>query len=245
MEYNNVFSVRAKSYASAMRLYPDVMLNEFKNAAKIICDGLDLSDKNIVINIPSAIDRIEEFLPNEVLYVPLEINDEFIKEDVENKTTKCSLFSIPFYNEMVDRVLSLACLHHSNLDERKKFYEETKRVLKKNGKLIIGDVCKGSIQEEWLNIFVNEYNSLGHDGKFFNEEDMCLLESCGFTVEKKIIEYDWKFESKTSMIDFCIKLFYLDKADHTIVEKGIIKYFPDAFEKNRIPWKLIYLIGKK
>ena len=246
MEYDNVFSVRAKSYADAIRLYPKALENEYKNAANIIsCDLKIHNKKAIIINIPSAVDRIEEFLPTGSLYVPLEINNEFIKEDIGNKTKKCSLYSIPFCDESVDRVLSLASLHHSNHNERKQFYEETMRILKSDGKLIIGDVYKGSTQDKWLNVFVNEYNSLGHNGKFFNEEDNNLLKQCGFIVETKIIEYDWEFESKNSMIDFCSKLFYLDKADNQDTEKGILQYFPNAFEKHKIPWKLIYLIAKK
>lgn len=244
MEYNDVFKTRAKSYASAMNLYKNVMLLEFQNAANILAEDLD---SGLVINVPSGIDRIEEFLPKTIKYIPLEINDEFLKEDVDCKTIKCTLNLLPFDDCSVDRVLSLACLHHSTNEERRVFYKESFRVLKNNGRLIVGDVCKGSQQENWLNNFVDKYNSLGHKGRFFNEDDIDLIEKCGYKVETKILKYDWVFDSKEIMIDFCRKLFYLDKATDENIIHGIRDFFgvlPDA-DCFRLPWMLIYFIAHK
>lgn len=79
---------------------------------------------------------------------------------------KVSIDDIPLKSQSVNKILCLASLHHLNNEERINTYNEFYRILKPNGKLIIADVIKNSNQSIWLNNFVNNYNSNGHNGIF-------------------------------------------------------------------------------
>ena len=59
---------------------------------------------------------------------------------------------------------------HSGSKNVPKFVEECLRIIKKDGNFIFADVKKDTSVDKFLNQFVNEYNSLGHEGNFFYED---------------------------------------------------------------------------
>lgn len=231
MEYYTIFSKRAASYVHALKTYPAVLTNEFKTAV-IMCD---LEDNDNLLLIPCSCEHIQPWLPPSVNCIEFETNEVLA---AMTKKAYCQFHTIPLPDTSVNCVLSLATLHHLTDEERLAFYKEAKRLLQPGGKLVLGDVLKGSEQDGWLNTFVNTYNSCGHQGRFFTEHDSKLLEAAGFTVDIKYPEYIWDFETYDERIDFCRHLFHLDLASNEEIHQGLQTYFKTTTPT--IPWKLVY-----
>lgn len=231
MDYQEQFSKRCESYFLAMSKYPQALSEEFRVATEFLA----LKGDETVVNIPAGCVNLEQFLDKTIHYKPFEINEHFAKRVGQEI---CCLFNIPCESQSVDRVISVAGLHHTSQEERKLFYQEVKRILKSSGFFVIADVQQGSNQDRWLNEFVHTYNSLGHQGHFWSNEDIALLNEAGFTVELYEKNYTWNFANRAEMLDFSKDLFYLDKASPPIINQGLdtILYA----DSTRIPWKLLY-----
>jgi SAM-dependent methyltransferase len=239
-DYDKTFSMRGSQYKYAVEKYPNVLHEEFSNAATMIYKTGAAS----VVNIPAACVPLASYLSS-LEYTVFETNKSFA--DLTN-TPWCSLDTIPILDDSIDCVISLASLHHASNKERCDFYNEVLRILRPNGNLIIGDVIKNSSQDKWLNEFVNKHNSAGHNGIFWSEKDMQLLVDSGFnSVEYCEISYFWNYDNVESMIDFSKNLFGLDKASNTQIYQGIVEYLFPIFTNGaiKIPWKLGYFICSK
>jgi hypothetical protein len=233
-DYNSSFKNRFANFLYAQNTYPSVMADEYLTALKIC----DLQENDVFVNIPADFNSLEPLLEDNIKYVPLEINKDF--SSLSNYTFCSSLNDLPFRNQSVDVILSLASLHHSSEVERINFYKECLRL---TSKLVIGDVILGSKQDRWLNCFVNKYNSSGHAGNFFSEQDKHLLEQCGFDVEIKKVKYKWHFGSENAMIDFCKNLFGLNLATDDDIKNGVKQYLTLNHDFS-IDWEMIYFICK-
>ena len=235
MNYKEQFSKRCESYFSAMSKYPNAMAQEFQVAV----NALDLQGHETVVNIPAGCVNLDLFFPPTVHYKPFEIDEHFARR-VHQEV--CSLYKIPCETNSVDRVITVAGLHHFSEQERRQFYEEIKRILKPGGVFIIADVQQGSLQDVWLNDFVNTYNSLGHKGLFWSEADGHLLEETGFSVHMCEKSYAWTFTNRAAMVDFSKDLFYLDLATEEQIDRALTEVLQAT--ETEIPWKLLYFICK-
>jgi SAM-dependent methyltransferase len=242
MEYDSVFRVRGASYKYAVEKYPFVFTNEFKVAASMC----KVVDGDVILNIPAACVSLAKYFPNDVAftYYEYDTNESFASlMDISH----CRLDDIPHDTSTINTIVSIAGLHHASEDERIVFYYECKRVLKKDGKLVIGDVIKGSPQDDWLNGFVNKYNSVGHSGMFWNKSDALLLEVCGFDVKTEVKNYTWDFEGEKQMLDFTRHLFRLDLASDSEILEGLKSYLKPTYKEDgsiSIDWSLIYFTAK-
>lgn len=235
MDYDKTFETRGHKYKYATETYPRVLDAEFQTAIRM-CGPL--KPGMIVANIPAACVPLHKYLPADIGYVPLESNKAFASL---TGIPHSPLDALQLPNNSVDIVVSLASLHHTTDSERKAFYDECRRVLRPGGRLVIGDVMRGSTQDGWLNTFVNLYNSAGHNGNFWSGADTQLLEEYGFNVTLEHAMYTWDFESKVSMIDFCKNLFGLDRATDAQIEQGLVQYL--GVRDCSIPWELMYFIA--
>ena len=232
MDYDLVFSKRAAQYNYATKTYPHVLVNELRTAAEMV----DAEKGTYVVNVPGACVDISPYLHPEVTYKPYETNATFAKI----ASVAHSVFGIiPERDGSVDKVVSLASLHHATDVERAVFYKEALRVLKPGGTMIIGDVIAGSAQDSWLNTFVNRYN--GHDGKFWSSADTAIMD--GFTVEVSVKSYRWNFNSMVEMVDFCRNLFGLDSASDKDIVDGLEHYL--KADSTGFDWSLMYFIATK
>jgi SAM-dependent methyltransferase len=236
MDYQESFKKRAHMYLQAMNEFGNVLDNEFITAVNM----LELKPRDVILNIPAGGVPIDLYIDASlnVTYIPYDTHEEFSSNDVKY----CTWDNIPLENNTIDKILCLASFHHLNEQERMSAYKEFQRLLKPDGKLIIGDVLYGSDQALWLDTFVDTFNSNGHKGNFFTTRDTHLIEKAGFNVTTCIQSYDWMFKSKREALSFCKLLFGLDLINITD------KMFSDAIENilhysdGRIPWKLIYFV---
>ena len=236
MDYNNTFNNRAHEYKKAMELYPNVLNNEFKTAIEMC----NIKENEIILNIPAACVSLEKYfniIPK--LYLEYETNEVFCKL---MNIAHCTFNKIPEENDTIDTIISIASLHHLDNTERTDLYKECQRLLKINGKLIIGDVLNNSKEAKWLNIFVDKYNSNGHKGIFWSEKDIELLNNNGFSTSFEVKTYPWIFDSESVLIDFCKKLFGLNLASVSEILDGIHTYLKPYMKENKIyiDWSLIY-----
>ena len=235
MDYDETFARRGHMYKYATETYPRVLSTEFQTAVHVC----SLKPGDTLLNIPAACVNLEPYLPPDVNYVRYETNKPFAEM---TGIPHCSFFDIPVADNSVDVILSLASLHHASDEERDAFYAEASRILKPSGRLVIGDVLRGSAQDSWLNTFVNMYNSAGHQGKFWSSEDTELLDYHGFHTRISIHSYTWPFASESDMLDFCKHLFGLDLATGAKIRSGIQQFLCPRQEHDgiHIPWQLIY-----
>jgi SAM-dependent methyltransferase len=241
MEYLYYFGNRIKQYRYAIETYPYVLENEFNTAIK----NCDIKKDDVILNILAAgIPLKNWFTIKPKVYKEYEINENF-----HNFTDGeiCKLDNIPESDNSIDTIISLTGLHHVNNEDQKAYFMECHRILKENGKFIIGDVIQNSKEANWLNIFVDKYNSNGHKGMFFTVSDKSRIEENGFKTEVKIEKYPWVFKNEVMIIDFVKNLFGLDLATNDEILYGVNEYLkPQKHCENLIiNWSLIYFISTK
>lgn len=240
MDYIQKFNIRAKSYIYATTKYDNVLKEENINAIKMINPK---ENEKILHLCASGVD-IKKYINIKCELVEAETNKDFA---FEGRLNYVDIFNLPYNDNTFDKVFILANLHHSSYNEREKIYKEINRILKPNGCFINGDVLEDSQEDYFLNVFVNKYNPLGHEGLFFSENDIKQLNNNNFESSYKIINYKWNFENKNILNDFCYNMFYLKNIDkNEIFDK--IKYYLDIEENNNFiswSWKLIYFFSYK
>lgn len=239
MDYNKSFKNRANLYKYAIETYPIVLEKEFKTAIELC----NIQSTDIVLNLLAGGTPLNKyFITSPKKYLEYETNIFF------SNIPQFTFNYIPEKSNSINTIIILAGLHHSNEDERKQLYKECNRTLKEStGRLIIGDVIHGSKEAEWLNIFVNNYNSSGHNGLFWTEKDKTLIEQNGFTTDIVIKSYPWIFQSEYELIDFTRNLFGLDLANDEDILSGLNTYLCPRIHNNNIviDWNLIYFISTK
>lgn len=240
MDYSARFNNQTHNFLDAVQAYNNALDEELLTAIKM----LDLKPNEILLNVFAGGISLHKFIDTRlnIQYLEYDTNKEF-----SNTDTHCvhyTIDNIPIESQSVDKIICLATLHHFNNEERQILYKEFHRVLKPTGMLVIADVIENSSQANWLNVFVNEYNSNGHQGIFFSPLDSQLMNESGFkNVTVSIQHYNWTFPDDDSLIRFYKLLFGLNlcKDDNLILDN--IKHFLEYNQRLNdvvVRWKLMY-----
>ena len=158
--------------------------------------------------------------------IAIETTQAFYEQCVEDENTTCLLRDLDqtgLPSESVDTVISMAGLHHVN--DRRAVFQEMHRILQPGGTLCVADVDEGATIDGFLNTFVDQYNSIGHDGQFIDTAFRDDLRRTEFAIElDERKEYTWTFEDTDQMVDYCTLMFGLDQATPEEVLEGISAY---------------------
>lgn len=243
--YKDIFEKRGRSYHQAMITIPNARKQEFN----LLLNYSDIQNGHVVCDIPSGGGYLEKMVKKKVFWVCIDPAMDFFKQrDVgsHNRKTLSKLETVALKSRSIDRLVSLAGLHH--LADKQLFFAEVYRVLKNNGKFCIADVRKNSGTANFLNGFVNKYNSLGHRGKFLDHKTRDEMENCGLNlIEERVEKFFWEFDSFENMVNFCKLLFGIDGGNKEILMKGIEDHLGTQTinEKICMNWELVYYVGNK
>lgn len=238
--YSEIFNKRGDWYHEAMGRWPDARANEFFSAIRIA----DIRPGERVCDVPSGGGYLNRFLSVPAAITSVETSSAFLGyiPRKNHKILAKDLDSIPMDSESMDKVISIAGLHHlSNLEG---FFQEVRRILKPNGACCIADVREGSRVDSFLNGFVNQFNSLGHEGRFFTNQTNALMNECGLAVEQAgAVSYPWNFSTTEDMVSFCRFLFGLDKGSDAEILQGIGNTVGYAHRNGKVEmnWELQFI----
>jgi SAM-dependent methyltransferase len=238
--YKTIFQARGRSYHEAMRSYPGARVQEFTAAVAL----LNQKPGSRILDLPAGGGYLESYLNEDVTYIAYDFAGEF--EDGHSQVAKCEEAKIDLPDASSDEALSLAAMHH--IVERSAFYAELARILKPGGKLVIGDVISGSLEDAFLNGFVDRWNSMGHKGVFLEPaHDIEQIGNQGFKVTFETKSYSWAFINETEAIDFFRKLFFLNKEPSTNLVSEELRRLGvnEGSGKYDVNWSLGFYVAEK
>jgi SAM-dependent methyltransferase len=160
---------------------------------------------------------------------------------------------LPLESGSVDAVLVLAVLHHYSGEARRAVYAECLRVLRPGGRLVVGDVVRGSAQDRWLNGFVDAHNPLGHCGDFLEAaQEERLLTGLGFArASSRLHSYAWRFPNGEARHDFMTRLFYLrdgpggEPLARPALDEALGRILHCDGARWDVPWELLFVRATK
>lgn len=243
--YRDIFNQRGAAYHQAMLDYPLARRREFGH----IIDLAGIKSGDVVCDAPSGGGYLSHFIDVPVTLIRVDSSTEFAQHCTPTaaaRTLQCELDNIPLAPGYVDKIVSLAGLHH--IEDLKPFYSEAHRILNDQGVFCLADVRKASGVAGFLNEFVHEHSSLGHQGVFLDESTHDDLESVGFNVIYSApIRYHWEFTDSAAMTRCCKLMFGIDRASDTVILQSIDRYLgyrqgEDYCEMN---WELQFIKAVK
>jgi hypothetical protein len=99
-----------------------------------------------------------------------------------------------------------------------------------------------------LNGFVDQHNSMGHQGDFFTSHTISELSACGFNVTHHYRKsYPWLFTDEQAMTQCCRLMFGLDRATDEQIRVGIAGClgYVNTQAGCAMNWELLFLRGEK
>jgi SAM-dependent methyltransferase len=226
-----------------------VMMCEYETPMRLVAANHPRVPHLRVLNISAAGNSLKvhpssplRLLPCEsVDYVEGEIDTAFAASFAKPLLGRSSF---PYADGSFDVVFSIAGMHHFSQEYRADVYRECRRVLRKGGLLVIGDVKCGSPQAEFLNGFVDTHAPGGHKGLFFEHggEDEAALRSLFEGVNHSDEHYPWKFDSPLHRTLFCHKLFRLRCGIKQTADE-LQRVFGVDESDTSLPWMLTYFVA--
>lgn len=221
MNYSDIFDLRGQMYHRAMTQFARARDKEFELPLSLC----QISPGDTVVDIPSGGGYLKSYIKEPVNYVCLEPSSEFARFcELQNLTVhQYSGHDLPLPEDSADTVVSIAGLHH--IKDKQTLFCEMRRILKPNGTFCIADVLEDSQVALFLDDIVNQHTKTGHTGDYFNVDTLSELQDAGFDdIKMTQLHYEWQFDNKANMVEFCRLLFGMEDADHLTILEGIEKY---------------------
>lgn len=215
--YDELFALRGSTYDQAMTAFPDARKAEFDQLFRDFRPGVG----SRVGDIPAGGGYLKDFLPAGCEWYGHEPCASFTNHGAnEGNAAGIPLLPVPWPEEHVDIVCSLAGVHH--LDDKCPLFSEIHRVTRQGGRFVLSDVEEGSNVSRFLDEFVGEWNSTGHEGVYLNMQTLAELQSTGWNVEQaETSNFHWKFADREQMVAFCGRLFDITRASSQQIDDAI------------------------
>ena len=206
--YESLFDRRGGSYDQAMLKFPKARLQEFEQviAAAALESGMHVAD------VPAGGGYLRNFLPHDCVWFGHEPCQSFSQHNAT--VSNSALLPLPWDDRSMDVAISLAGVHH--LVDKQALFAELHRVVKPNGRLILSDIKEDSLAAIFLDDFVGRHNSTGHEGWYINDKTLRSLHDSQWEVTRvEDVAFQWVFDSRDAMAEFCHQLFDLKTATVT------------------------------
>lgn len=247
-EYEFIFNTRGDSYNEACRMLPGVRETERALLLKL----LDANPPNVCCDAPAGggylAEGLEKSHGSHRGIICLEPAERFL-QGIPPRFDRVlgSLTAMPLVSGSVDRIGSLAGLHH--IERKLEVFHEAFRVLTPGGKMAVADVQEGSPVGWFLNEVVDRYSLTGHKGLFLRPQELTsLMTAAGFqNVSEQHECFTWDFPDMPSLVWYCKHLFGMVKGELSQVEQELRARFAIecAGTVVRLPWSLVYAVGTK
>lgn len=216
LSYSDIFAERGSAYDIAMQRYPRARDAEFEQivAAAALRPGMRVGD------VPAGGGYLARHVPDGVTCEGHEPCASFTNHGLRGKEAGRPLLPLPWGADELDAMLSLAGVHH--LADKVPLFAEFARVVKPGGTLVVSDVAEGSPVARFLDGFVGDNNTTGHEGAFLSDRTCAELQAGGWVVDRARVEsFAWRFESSGAMVDFTRHLFDIVRAPDEAVLRAI------------------------
>jgi len=245
--YGSIFEARGSSYNDATRLCPDARARE----RELLIERLAPRAHHRVCDAPAGGGYLAEGLAERTppaRIICIDPSRRFVRGvDAAFTRIVAPLEALPLADDSVDRVGSLAGLHH--LERKGDFLGEAFRVLAPGGRIAVADVLAGSPVAGFLNDTVDRFTETGHAGIFLEPGELTQrLEAAGFVdVSEKLERYEWCFPDVELLLRYCKLLFGLVKADLHRVRAELERHLGVEVGGSgaRLPWSLVYACATK
>lgn len=205
---------------------------------------LSLSPEHVVLDAPSAHGYVARAIPGAHRLVCVEPVPAFARYLATllpaARTLEAALSYVPLPAASVDRVCSLAGLHH--VDKRRALLE-LRRVLRPGGRIALAEVFEDSPPARFLNGPVSRLRPpLGHHGRFWRAgQCAAALRDAGFSsAREEIVAGTWRFSSREDAVSYCRFLLQLQGDDESI-SAAIDEVFGRG--ATSLSWPLVYGTG--
>lgn len=199
-----------------------------------------------------------------ITYDPTEENLKSVEEknksfnlpiDIRKQTLD---YSFAEQDESVDKVATIATFHHydnkkdnTGTSGRLRALKEFARILKKGGKLILGDVAKGTKPQEYFDSIDNPKYCFpsGHPHEFMDQElAKKLCEEAGLEVISfEILDTSWVFTDDQQAREFLHTIHNAKVTPEESLQHAKQFLIPQQTKDGKLAlgWKLFYLIAEK
>lgn len=211
--YDQLFDVRGSAYDRAMRMFPAARAREFAQAIEQagLLPGMKVAD------VPAGGGYLARYLPPDCEWLGHEPCGSFYAHggqhsaELAGRRDSVPLLPLPWSDNSIDVALSIAGIHH--LEDKRPLFSELLRVVKPGGRLVVSDVHVDSPVATFLDGFVGDHNSTGHEGVFLSPATLEELDQCGWSlVSHREVPFLWVFDCELDMGRFCHDLFDLRTA---------------------------------
>ena len=218
LSYEELFGQRGSAYDRAMLAFPQARAQEFAQAIAAARPEAGM----VVADVPAGGGYLRRYLPRGCDWIGHEPCADFTNHRTGQSDAGTPLLPLPFADRAADVAISLAGVHH--LDDKRPLFREIRRIIRPGGRFVLSDVAAGTPTARFLDGFVGDTNSTGHEGIFLDAHTLEELAAAGWEVVSHRLEhFHWVFADNAAMVAFCRGLFDIRKADDAAVLRALLE----------------------
>lgn len=241
--YEELFGQRGSAYDRAMLAFPAARDEEFGQALAhaALVPGM------VVADVPAGGGYLRGYLPEGCGWIGHEPCADFTNHRTGAHAPGRALLPLPFADGAADVAISLAGVHH--LADKRPLFRELLRITRPGGRFVLSDVAADTPVARFLDGFVGDHNSTGHEGIFLDGRTLEELAEAGWDVlSHRLARFHWVFADSAAMVAFCRGLFDICKADDAAIARALadgpgVEMLPDG--RTGLRWSLMTIVAQR